>query len=160
MTSMTRSSLMAAVILALACAPQAADSFNGWWRLDMTASTGVPAMMRGHETVVHLTQSGERFTIDFVFDGQAMNSSEFVLDGRTHTGQLGATQEARWLRSPVAIQIDIHRPEGGPMPGGSEHLIWELQSGGNAIKRTSTNPADANAPPQIYVYRRLPGPPR
>ena len=74
----------------------AADSFNGWWRLDEKASTGVPPMMRGHETAVHLTQSNNQFTIAFVFDGQAMNTSEFVLDGQTHSGQLGATQQARW----------------------------------------------------------------
>jgi hypothetical protein len=148
----------AAVVLLMAVPATAADSFNGWWRLDEPASTGVPTMMHGHETVVHLTQAGDRFTIDFLFDGQAMNSSEFILDGKTHPGQLGATQEARWVHQPSEIQIDIHRPQGEPMPGGNEHLIWQLQPDGREIRRTSTDP-DSKSPPQIYVYRRLPGPP-
>lgn len=133
----------------------AADSFNGWWRLDEKASTGVPPMMRGHETAVHLTQTNNQFTIAFVFDGQAMNTSEFVLDGQTHAGQLGATQQARWANgSRRTIEITIHRPAGGPMPGGTEHLLWELEPGGQTIRRTSTNP-ETKAPPQIYVYRRM-----
>jgi hypothetical protein len=111
-------------------------------------------MMRGHETVVHLTQSATRFTIEFRFDGQAMNTSDFVLDGQTHPGQLGATQQARWTRRFSAIEIDIHRPASGPMPGGDEHLIWELDPGGQTIRRTSTR-ANADSPPQIYVYRRI-----
>ncbi len=147
----------AAVVLSMAGQAAAADSFNGWWRLDEAASTGVPAMMHGHQTVVHLMESGDRFTIEFLFDGQAMNSSEFVLDGRTHPGQLGATQEARWVRRPGEIQIDIHRPQGGPMPGGNEHLIWQLQPGAREIRRTSTDP-DSKAPAQVYVYRRIPAP--
>src|SRR5262249_15255315 len=93
-----------------------ADSFNGWWRLDEKASTGVPPMMRGHDTAVHLTQSDKQFTIAFVFDGQAMNTSEFVLDGQSHGGQLGATQQARWANGFRTIEITIHRPAGGPMP--------------------------------------------
>jgi len=145
--------LPAAIAVAFACRTDAADSFDGWWRLDEKASTGVPPTMRGHDTVVHLTQSGDKFTIEFLFDGQAMNTSDFVLDGQTHPGQLGATQEARWARKPQVIEITIHRPAGGPMPGGSEHLSWELEPGGQSIRRTSTR-ADANAP-QIYVYRRL-----
>ena len=132
----------------------AADSFDGWWRLDEKASTNVPAMMRGRDTVVHLTQSDNRFTIEFVFDGQSMNTSDFVLDGQKHDGQLGATQDARWTRRPHVIEINIHRPAGGPMPGGDEHLIWELEPGGQNIRRTSTR-GDASAPPQVYVYRRI-----
>ena len=135
----------------------AADSFNGWWRLDEKASTGVPPMMRGHETAVHLTQSNNQFTIAFVFDGQAMNTSEFVLDGQTHGGQLGATQQARWANGSRTIEITIHRPGDGPMPGGTEHLLWELEPGGQTIRRTSTNP-ETKAPPQIYVYRRMQSP--
>jgi hypothetical protein len=137
-----------------ACRAGAADSFNGWWRLDESASTGVPPMMHGHDTVVHLIQSGDRFTIEFLFDGQAMNTSDFVLDGQMHAGQLGATQEARWVDQPHTIAINIHRPDGGPMPGGNEHLIWELESGGQEIRRTSTHP-DAKTAPQVYVYRRI-----
>src|SRR5262245_31638541 len=98
MRALTTPCLPAAIVLALAYRAGAADSFDGWWRLDEKASTGVPPMMRGHDTVVHLTQSATRFTIEFVFDGQAMNTSDFVLDGETHPGQLGATQEARWAR--------------------------------------------------------------
>lgn len=147
----------AAVAIAVACQAGAQESFNGSWRLDEKASTGVPAMMRGHESTVHLTQSGDRFTIAFVFDGQAMNTSEFVLDGQSHPGQLGASQEARWANRPRAIEITIHRPMGGPMPGGTEHLLWELEAGGQTIRRTSTNP-DTKAPPQIYVYRRMQSP--
>jgi hypothetical protein len=113
--------------------------------------------MRGHETTVHLTQSSTRFTIAFVFDGQAMNTSEFVLDGQSHAGQLGASQEAHWANRFRAIEITIHRPAGGPMPGGTEHLLWELESGGQTIRRTSTNP-ETKAPPQIYVYRRVQSP--
>jgi hypothetical protein len=149
--------LATAIVIGCVCQVSAEDSFNGWWRLDEKASTGVPAMMRGHETTVHLTQSSTRFTIDFVFDGQAMNASEFVLDGQSHSGQLGATQEAHWANRFRAIEITIHRPAGGPMPGGTEHLLWELEPGGQSIRRTSTNP-DAKAPPQIYVYRRIPNP--
>ena len=74
-------------------------------------------MMRGHETAVHLTQSNNQFTIAFVFDGQAMNTSEFVLDGQTHSGPLGATQQARWTNGFRSIEITIHRPVDGPMPG-------------------------------------------
>jgi hypothetical protein len=148
----------AALVVVFLCRVGAADSFDGWWRLDERASTGVPPMMHGHDTVVHLTQAGNRFTIEFVFDGQSMNASDFVLDGQTHPGQLGATQEARWAQRPRVIEIDIHRPAGATMPGGDEHLIWELESGGQAIKRTSTR-ADSKAPPQIYVYRRMANPP-
>lgn len=159
MRSPMRASLAtAAIALAVVCHAAAADSFGGWWRLDEKASSGVPVMMRGHETVVHLTQSGNRFTIEFVFDGQAMNASEFILDGQPYAGQLGATQEARWARKPGAIEITIHRPAGGPMPGDDEHLRWQLQPGGQTIRRTSTNP-DANTPPQVYVYRRIQPPP-
>jgi hypothetical protein len=136
---------------------QGVADFNGWWRLDEKASTGVPPMMRGHETAVHLTQSNNRFTIAFVFDGQAMNTSEFVLDGQTHGGQLGATQQARSTNGSRTIEITIHRPVDGPMPGGTEHLVWELEPGGQTIRRTSTNP-DTKAPPQIYVYRRIQNP--
>ena len=135
----------------------AGDSFNGWWRLDEKASTGVPPMMRGHETVVHLTQSNNQFTVAFVFDGQAMNTSPFVLDGQTHAGQLGATQQARWTNGLRTIEITIHRPVDGPMPGGTERLLWELEPGGQTIRRTSTNP-ETKAPPQIYVYRRMQNP--
>ena len=135
----------------------AADSFNGWWRLDEKASTGVPPMMRGHETAVHLTQSNKQFTIAFVFDGQLMNTSEFILDGQTHAGQLGATQQARWADRPRKIEITIHRPVDGPMPGGAEHLLWELEPGGQSIRRTSTNP-ETKGPPQVYVYRRMQSP--
>jgi hypothetical protein len=135
----------------------AADSFNGRWRLDEKASTGVPPMMRGHETAVHLTQSSNQFTIAFVFDGQAMNTSEFVLDGQTHSGQRGATQQARWTNGFRTIEITIHRPVDGPMPGGTEHLLWELEPGGQTIRRTSTNP-ETKAPPQVYVYRRMQSP--
>jgi hypothetical protein len=145
--------LTAAIVFIVAPLTHAADSFDGWWRLDEKASTGVPPMMRGHETVVHLTQSGDRFTIEFVFDGQSMNTSDFVLDGQKHTGQLGATNEARWTRRPRVIEIDIHRPAGGQMPAGTEHLVWELQPDGQTIRRTSTRP-DSSSPPQIYVYRR------
>jgi hypothetical protein len=81
----------------------AADSFNGGWRLDEKASTGVPPMMRGHETAVHLTQSNNQ------------------------------------------------------LPGGTEHLLWELEPGGQTIRRTSTNP-ETKAPPQVYVYRRMQSP--
>jgi hypothetical protein len=87
-----------------------------------------------------------------------MNTSDFVLDGQTHAGQLGATQEARWARRFRSIELNIHRPAGGPMPGGNEHLIWELETGGQTIRRTSTNP-DAQLPPQVYVYRRMQNPP-
>src|SRR5215475_6315887 len=149
--------LVTAIAVAFVGRATAQDSFNGWWRLDEKASTGLPAMMRGHETTVHLTQSSTRFTIDFVFDGQAMNTSEFVLDGQSHAGQLGASQEAHWANRPRSIEITIHRPPGGPMPGGTEHLLWELESGGQTIRRTSTNP-DTKAPPQIYVYRRIQSP--
>ena len=76
--------LSAAIAVAFDSRTEAADSFDGWWRLDEKASTGVPPMMRGHDTVVHLTQTGDTFTIEFVFDGQAMNTSEFVLDGQRH----------------------------------------------------------------------------
>jgi hypothetical protein len=146
--------LPAAIAVALVCQVGAADSFDGWWRLDEKASTGVPAMMRGHDTVVHLTQSADRFTIEFVFDGQSMNTSDFVLDGQTHAGQLGATQDARWINRSRTIEINIHRPPDGPMPGGSEHLIWDLEPGGQTIRRTSTRP-NAASPPQVYVYRRI-----
>jgi len=156
---LTRARLLAAAMaVAYVCPLGAADSFDGWWRLDENASTGVPPMMRGHETVVHLTQFSNRFTIEFVFDGQSMNTSDFVLDGQTHPGQLGATQEARWTRQSRAIAIDIHRPAGGAMPGGTEHLIWELESGGQTIRRISTR-GDASAA-QVYVYRRMQSPPR
>ncbi|MDE3155610.1 MAG: hypothetical protein KGN76_10940 [Acidobacteriota bacterium] len=150
---------LAAVVLAgtSACRGQATASFNGWWKLDEAASTGVPPMMRGHETVVHLTQAGNRFTIEFLFDGQVLNTSDFILDGQMHPGQMGATQEARWLDQPRSLEINIHRPAGGPMPGGNEHLIWALQSGGQEIRRTSTHP-DEKTPPQVYVYRRIPTP--
>jgi hypothetical protein len=148
--------VLAAAVVPLACAGPAngADSFDGRWRLDEKASTGVPAMMRGRDTVVRLTQSGERFTIEFLFDGQTMNTSDFVLDGQPHAGQLGATQTARWARRPQVIEIDIARPAGGPMPGGPEHLVWALEPGGQTIRRTSTRP-DSTAPPQVYVYRRI-----
>jgi hypothetical protein len=145
--------VVAAVAFVVAPPLHAADSFDGWWRLDEKASTGVPPMMRGHETVVHLTQSGDRFTIEFVFDGQQMNTSDFVLDGQSHPGQMGATNAARWARRPRVIEIDIHRPAGGPMAGGAEHLVWELEPDGQTIQRTSTRP-DASSPPQVYVYRR------
>ena len=144
----------AAIAVAFVCRLGAADAFDGWWRLDEKASTGVPPMMTGHDTVVHLTQSGNRFTIEFVFDGQSMNTSEFVLDGQTHAGQLGATQAARWTREPRTIEIDIHRLANGPMPAGDEHLIWDLEPGGQTIRRTSTRP-NAASPPQIYMYRRI-----
>ena len=147
--------LAAAAAIAFVGQIGAAESLDGWWRLDEKASTGVPPMMRGHETTVHLTQSGNQFTIAFVFDGQVMNTSEFVLDGQTHGGQLGASQEARWVTRFRAIEITIHRPAGGPMPGGTERLLWELEPGGQTIRRTSTNP-ETKAPPQIYVYRRIP----
>src|SRR6476646_4798230 len=125
MRTLMKASLVVAVLAVVwTCRAEAADSFDGWWRLDEKASTGVPSMMRGHDTVVHLTQSDNRFTIEFVFDGQSMNTSDFVLDGQTHSGQLGATQKARWAQRPRVIEIDIHRPAGGAMPGGSEHLIW------------------------------------
>jgi hypothetical protein len=137
---------------------QNADSFDGWWRLDEKASTGVPPMMRDHDTVVHLTQTANRFTIEFVFDGQSMNTSDFVLDGQTHTGQLGATQDARWTRPSHVIEINIHRPASAAMPAGDEHLVWELEPGGQTIRRTSTR-ADATTP-QIYIYRRLRTQPR
>jgi len=151
--------LAAAILVgASACRSHAAESFNGWWRLDESASTGVPPMMKGHDTVVHLTQSGNRFTIEFLFDGQSLNTSDFILDGQMHAGQLGATQEARWIDEPLEIEINIHRPAGGPMPGGNEHLIWQLEKGGQAIRRTSTHP-DAKTPPQVYVYRRIAAPP-
>src|SRR5262249_20939706 len=140
--------LAAAMAFALVCGAGAADSFDGWWRLDEKASTGVPSMMQGHDTVVHLTQSGNRFTIEFVFDGQPMNPSEFVLDGRAHPGQIGATQDARWTRQPRVIEINIHRPANGPMSGGDEHLVWELDAGGQSIRRTSTRP-DGKSPAQI-----------
>lgn len=154
-----RTYLIAAVIAcALASRAGAADSFDGWWHLDEKASTGVPPMMAGHDTVVHLTQSTNRFTIELVFDGQTMNTSEFVLDGQTHAGQLGATQQAHWARRPQTIEIDIHRPSGGPMPGGNEHLIWELEPGGQTIRRTSTRPDGKT--PQVYVYRRVAKNPR
>lgn len=146
--------LAAAAVFVVAPSLLAADGFDGWWRLDEKASTGVPPMMRGRDTVVHLTQSGDKFTIEFVFDGQSMNTSDFVLDGKTHPGQLGATNEARWTRRPHVIEIDIHRPAGGPMPGGTEHLVWELEASGQTIRRTSTRPDTASAP-QVYVYRRL-----
>src|SRR5690348_1530834 len=87
-------------------------TFNGWWRLDEQASSGVPPMMKGHDTVVHLTQTGDRFTIEFLFDGQSMNTSDFVLDGQSHPGQLGATQDAQWTARFQTIAIDIQRPEG------------------------------------------------
>jgi len=135
-----------------------ADAFDGWWRLDENASTGVPPMMRGHDTVVRLAQAGDRFTIEFVFDGQTMNTSEFVLDGQPHPGQLGATQDARWTRRPSVIEINVHRPAGSQMPGGTEHLVWELQPDGQTIRRTSTR-VDASVPPQVYVYRRMQSPP-
>jgi hypothetical protein len=151
--------LVTAIVIGFVGQVRAEDSFNGWWRLDEKASTGVPAMMRGHQTTVHLTQSGDRFTIAFVFDGQAMNTSEFVLDGRSHEGQLGATQVARWANRPRVIDITIHRPPGGPMGAGTEHLVWELEPGGQSIRRTSTNP-ETKAPPQIYVYRRMENPER
>jgi hypothetical protein len=155
MEKLTRLCLLgAAVAVALVCPAAAADSFDGRWRLDEKASTGVPATMHGHDTVVHLTQSGNRFTIEFVFDGQTMNTSDFVLDGQTHPGQMGATQEARWVRRPRVIEIDIHRPAGGPMPGGDEHLVWDLQPGGQTIRRTSTR-SDAKSSSQVYVYRRI-----
>jgi hypothetical protein len=149
--------LAATVVFGVAPPTHAADGFDGWWRLDEKASTGVPPMMRGRETVVHLTQSGDRFTIEFVFDGQSMNTSDFVLDGHTHPGQLGATNEARWSRRPAVVEIDIHRPAGGPMPGGTEHLVWELEANGQTIRRTSTRP-DATSAPQVYVYRRMANP--
>jgi hypothetical protein len=150
-----RSNLAAAAIaVAVVCPAHAADSFDGWWRLDENASSGVPPTMRGHDTVVHLTQTANRFTIEFVFDGQAMNTSEFVLDGETRPGQMGATQEARWTRQPRTIEIDIHRPSGGQLPGGDEHLVWELDAGGQSIRRTSTRPG-AQSAPQVYVYRRI-----
>lgn len=139
------------------CARGRNATFNGWWRLDEKASTGVPPMMKGHDTVVHLTQSGNRFTIDFLFDGQSLNTSDFVLDGQPHAGQLGATQKASWTSQPSTIAIDISRPEGGPMPAGNEHLVWELQTGGQEIRRTSTHPGTPAAP-QVYVYRRIPPP--
>jgi hypothetical protein len=66
--------------------------------------------------------------------------------------------KARWTRRPHAIEIHIRRPAGGPMPGGHEHLVWELQQGGQTIRRTSSRP-EVNAPRQMYVYRRLPHPP-
>src|SRR6187200_1006232 len=147
----------AATIFAVLPSLHAADGFEGWWRLDEKASSGVPPMMRGHDTVVHLTQAGDRFTIEFVFDGQSMNTSDFVLDGQTHPGQLGATNEARWTRRPQVIAIDIHRPAGGAMPGGTEHLVWELEVNGQTIRRTSTRP-DSTAAPQVYVYRRTANP--
>ena len=156
MRTLTRLSVLALAI-AVTCAYRvdAADAFDGSWRLDEKSSTGVPPMMRGHDTVVHLTQTANRFTIEFVFDGQSMNTSDFVLDGQKHDGQLGATQDARWVRQPDVIEINIHRPAGGPMPGGDEHLIWELEPGGQTIRRTSTR-AGSSAPAQIYVYRRIP----
>jgi len=158
MRTLTRLGWAAAIAVAFVCQAGAADSFDGWWRLDEQASTGVPAMMRGHDTVVHLTQAGNQFTIEFVFDGQAMNTSDFILDGKTHAGQLGATQEARWATPGRVIEIDIHRPAGGTMAAGDEHLVWDLQPGGQLIRRTSTR-AGATSAPQIYVYRRMPGPP-
>src|SRR5215475_2488738 len=105
--------LVTAIAVAFVGRATAQDSFNGWWRLDEKASTGVPAMMRGHETAVHLTQSNNQFTIAFVFDGEVMNTSEFVLDGQTHVGQLGATQNARCSNGCRTIEITIHRPAGG-----------------------------------------------
>ncbi|HVC19533.1 MAG TPA: hypothetical protein VNE16_05600 [Vicinamibacterales bacterium] len=146
--------VMAAALAGSGCHRAATRSFNGWWHLDESASTGVPPMMRGHDTVIHLTQSGDRFVIEFLFDGRTMNTSDFVLDGQMHSGQLGATQEARWVHRPDTLEIDIHRPAGGPMPGGNEHLVWALQPGGQEIRRTSTHP-DSSAPPQVYVYRRI-----
>ena len=56
--------LSAAIAVAFDSRTEAADSFDGWWRLDEKASTGVPPTMRGHDTVVHLTQSGDKFTIE------------------------------------------------------------------------------------------------
>ncbi len=161
MRKLAMTGLVVAVLVGLsACRGQAAESFNGWWRLDESASTGVPAMMRGHDTLVHLTQKGDRFTIEFQFDGQTLNTSDFVLDGQMHDGQMGATQDARWVDEPREIEINIHRPAGGPMPGGNEHLIWQLQKGGQEIRRTSTHPdAATQAPPQVYVYRRMKTPP-
>jgi hypothetical protein len=156
---MRRLCLVAATIaLVVASDARAAEPFDGWWRLDERASTGVPPMMRGHDTVVHLTQSGDRFTIEFMFDGQAMNTSEFVLDGQTHPGQLGATQEARWVTRPRVIEIAIHRPAGGAMGGGDERLVWQLDADGQTITRTSTRPG-ATAAPQTYIYRRMQKPP-
>lgn len=144
--------------VATACARGGAETtFNGWWHLDETASTGVPPMMKGHQTVVHLTQNGDRFTIEFLFDGQSMNTSDFVLDGQTHPGQLGATQEAKWTDRPRTLAIDIHRPEGGPMPAGNEHLVWTLQADGQEIQRTSSHPG-TSAAPQVYIYKRIPPP--
>lgn len=146
------------LLAAGACARGAANtSFNGWWQLDEGASTGVPPMMKGHQTVVHLTQADKRFTIDFLFDGQSVNTSDFVLDGQMHQGQLGATQDAQWVDRPRTIAIDIHRPAGGPMPAGNEHLVWALQGNGQEIRRTSTHP-DTTAPAQVYLYRRIPPP--
>ncbi|MGH9541865.1 MAG: hypothetical protein ACRD2H_08270 [Terriglobales bacterium] len=152
--------LAAFIVGAIGCSRQAqpAAAFNGTWQLDTTASQGVPAMMRGHSTVMQLTARRNTFTIAFVFDGNPMNISKFTLDEREHVLPLGPTNgqaSGRVLQGGRAVALEIRRPaQSGATP--IEHIVFTLEPDGQTIRRVRTVPGD-KAPPQVYIYRRITG---
>lgn len=135
----------------------AAAAFNGAWRLDVAASQNVPAMMVGHSNVIRITSAGDRFTLAYVFDGDPINLSTFTLDGRAHDLPLGENAVGRATATAQAggreIRLVISRPAVEGLPAEVENIVFALQPGDQAIRRTRTV-RGRSAPAQVYLYRR------
>lgn len=149
--------LLAAGLAATGCHRTDTTAFNGTWKLDVAASQNVPAMMRGHSNVIHLTETPSALTIAFIYDGDPLNISKFQLDGQTHPLNLGGpmgTEKASRSANGRSIQIDIARPAVGKRAAETEDLVFSLGPGGRTIRRTRTV-VGQHRPTQVYIYRKL-----
>lgn len=152
--------VLAAGLAAAGChhAANNTTAFNGTFELDTHASRNVPEMMRGHSSVIHLTETAKTFTIAFIFDGDPLNISKFDLDAKTHPLNVGGPamgSERAWRsRDGRTIHLRIHRPGGAGHPGTTENLAFALGPGGNTIRRTRTV-VGGSEPEQVYIYRRM-----
>lgn len=152
--------LMTLMLMAVAPArPVAAGRFpfNGDWQLDLRASQGVPPMMQGHQTRIHLQEDARRFVVTFRFDGRVMNVSTFLLDGRPHELPMfgeRAESVATRLDQGRVIHLRIRRKSSGGQSS-IENITFTLSPDGQTIRRVSELTGGVARSPQIYLYRRL-----